>query len=359
MLSSIPKKERDLVEISRDQNMKSGIYNFLLQKKEETELSLSSSIADTRVIDRAQSSFGPVSPNPKKYYAMAIVLALGLGAGLIALKEMLKRTILFRHEIEAFTSYPIVGEIVFEKSKNSIVIGDGKRTFIAEQFRNLRASLPYIGLNRNKKKLLVTSTISGEGKSFIVANLGISLAMAGKKVIVLEFDLSDPTLSEKLEVTADKGIADYLQGNVTKKEDIILQTAVNENLYIMPAGKLPDNPSELIMSDKVPELLDSLTDKFDYVILDTAPVGLLSDAYILSPYCDATLYIVRHGHTPKVSIQRIEQNNKINELKNIAIVFNGVRPRGLTKNYGYGYGYGYIQPEKKSKRKREARIRVA
>lgn len=350
-LSSIPQKERDLVEISRQQSIKSSVYNFLLQKKEETAMALTASVADSRIVDRALA-IGPISPG-SKIYIMATLLALVLGVGLVTANEMLKRTILFRHEIEAYTSVPVIGEIVHDKSGEAIVIGNGKRTFIAEQFRNLRASLPYLGIKGDKRKLLVTSTTSGEGKSFVVANLAMSLAMAGKKVIVLEFDLSEPTLCLKLNFTnVNKGITDYLNGEA-EPEEVIRRTQINENLFIMPAGtNLPDNPSELIMNDKVPELLQYLTDIFDYIIVDSAPVGLLTDAYILSSYCDATLYVIRHRHTRKVSIQRLDENNRINELKNIAIVFNGVKSRGFSKNgYGYGYGYGYLTPEKRAKKK--------
>lgn len=353
MLSSIPQKERDLVEISRQQGIKSSVYNFLLQKKEETAMALSSSIADSRTVDNALS-FGPMSP-AKKIYMMAIMAALILGIGFVTANEMLKRTILFRHEIESFTSVPVIGEIVHDESGEPIVIAPGKRTFIAEQFRNLRTSLSYLGIKNDKKKILVTSTISGEGKSFVVANLAVSLAIAGKKVVVLEFDLSEPTLCAKLNFTnINKGITDYLQGTADP-EEIIRRTTVNENLFVMPAGnELPDNPSELIVSGKIPELLNYLSDIFEYIIVDSAPVGLLSDAYVLSNYCDATLYVVRHKHTRKVSIQRLDANNKINELKNIGIVFNGVKSRGFSKNgYGYGYGYGYIYNEKRDKKGRK------
>jgi capsular exopolysaccharide synthesis family protein len=350
-LSSIPQKERDLVEISRQQSIKSSVYNFLLQKKEETAMALTASVADSRIVDRALA-IGPISPG-SKIYIMATLLALVLGVGLVTANELLKRTILFRHEIEAFTSVPVIGEIVHDKSGEAIVIGNGKRTFIAEQFRNLRTSLPYLGIKGDKRKLLVTSTTSGEGKSFVVANLAMSLAMAGKKVIVLEFDLSEPTLCLKLNFTnINKGITDYLNGEA-EPEEVIRRTQINENLFIMPAGtNLPDNPSELIMNEKVPELLQYLSDIFDYIIVDSAPVGLLTDAYILSSYCDATLYVIRHRHTRKVSIQRLDENNKINELKNIAIVFNGVKSRGFSNNgYGYGYGYGYLTPEKRDKKR--------
>ncbi|MFI5185157.1 MAG: GumC family protein [Chitinophagales bacterium] len=351
MLESFPQKEKDLVEISREQNIKTSSYNFLLQKREETQLSLLSSIGASRIIDKAQTSLGPVSPKKKLVYIGAILLAFVLALGLVTINEMFKRTILYRKEIESYTSIPVIGEIVYEKSKDPLVIGSGKRTFIAEQFRNLRTTLPYIGLNGPRKKLQVTSTVSGEGKSFIVTNLGIGLALAGKKVVVMEFDLSNPTLVDKLNVTGiKKGLSDYLTGEA-EPDEIIQRTPVHENLFIVPAGWLPENPSELIMSEKVPELLAYLSDIFDYIIIDTAPVGLLSDAYVLSNYCDATLYVVRHKHTRKLSIQRLDANNKINELKNMAIVFNGVKSRGFGKNgYGYGYGYGYIHKEKRKRK---------
>jgi len=351
-LQTIPQTEKDIVEITRQHNIKSNNYNFLLQKAEEAKLSLlSSSIGDTRVIDKAQTSLDPVSPKRKIIYLGALFFAFALAVGLVTINEMFKRTILYRKEIEAYTSIPVIGEIIYEKSKDPLVIGNGKRTFIAEQFRNLRTTLPYIGLNGERKKLQVTSTVSGEGKSFIVANLGIGLALAGKKVVVLEFDLSDPTLCDKLNVTdIDRGLTDYLTGD-TKPEDIIKPTRVHENLFVIPAGWLPENPSELIMSEKVPALFTYLSGIFDYIIIDTAPVGLLSDAYVLSNYCDATLYVVRHKHTRKVSIQRLDANNKINELKNMAIVFNGVRSRGFGGNgYGYGSGYGYIYREKRKQK---------
>jgi tyrosine-protein kinase Etk/Wzc len=352
LLSNIPKKERDLVDISRKRSTISNVFNFLLQKREETQLAQTSAVSDSRLIDKAQSSYGPVSPNPKKFYMMAFVMAFAIAIGLITAIEMFKRTILFRHEIENFTSIPIIGEIVHEKSKNPLVIGEGKRTFIAEQFRKLRTSLPYIGIKGERKKILITSSISGDGKSFIVANLGLSLAMVDKKVIVLEFDLSNPTLTEKLSTTVNKGLTDYLKGEA-EPEEVIRRSSVNDNLFVMPAGDLPDNPSELIMSERVQELMQYLTPLFDYIIIDTAPVGLLSDAYVLSNYCDASLYVIRHGHTPKVSVERMDANNRVNELKNVAIVFNGVRSRGFGKNvYGYGYGYGYIHKEKETKKKR-------
>ncbi|HEV8508609.1 MAG TPA: GNVR domain-containing protein, partial [Chitinophagaceae bacterium] len=219
ILQSIPQKEKDIVEITREHNIKSNNYNFLLQKQEETKLSLLSSIGDSRVIDKAQTALTPVASKKALIYIGALLFAFALAVGLVTINEIFKRTILYRREIEAYTSIPVIGEIIYQKSKDPLVIGNGKRTFIAEQFRNLRTTLPYMGLNGERKRLQVTSTVSGEGKSFIVANLGVGLALAGKKVVVIEFDLSDPTLCDKLNVTEiNKGLTDYLTGDVKPEE---------------------------------------------------------------------------------------------------------------------------------------------
>jgi tyrosine-protein kinase Etk/Wzc len=341
MLQSIPQKERKLIEISREESIKNNIYTFLLQKREEAALSSSSMVSDSRVVDEAESSLVPVSPNRKMYYAIAVIGALALFIGFVTAKEMLNLTILFRSEIEQFTNTPIVGEIMYEKSKLPLIATETKNTFVVEQFRRMRAALPHIGITGKRKKILVTSSIPGEGKSFVAANLALSLASTGKKVVLVEFDLSKPTLEEKLNQYQEKGVADYLKGGI-EPEEIIKRTVLNENLFFISCGDLPSNPSELIMNKKVVDLLAYLNDIFDYVVIDSAPSGPSSDAYILSPMCDATLYVVRHKFTPKVFVQRLDANNKITYLKNIAIVFNGVHSRGFkNNNYGYGFGYGY------------------
>jgi capsular exopolysaccharide synthesis family protein len=160
--------------------------------------------------------------------------------------------------------------------------------------------------------------------------------------VLLDFDLNNPSLNNKLNINEHKGITDYLLGE-SDLEDITLETDLDDNLFLIPTGQLPRNPSELIMSDKVEELLNRLNSLYDYIVIDTAPVGPVTDAYILSPFCDATLYVIRHKYTPKVFVERIDEENKINHLKNVSIVFNGVKSRGFSsKEYGYGYGYGYV-----------------
>jgi tyrosine-protein kinase Etk/Wzc len=221
------------------------------------------------------------------------------------------------------------------------VIAEGKRTIVAEQFRHLRTSLGYLGINAKKKKMLITSTISGEGKSFVTINLGISLALMGKKVVLIELDLRKPKLSEALGVPRSVGITNFL---IDQKdpEEIIRSTSI-KNLFVIPSGPIPPNPSELILNGKVQELFAYLETQFDYLLIDTTPVSPVTDASILSPLCDVTLYLVRHNYTPRVAIQKMEEQNKVKSLKNMVIIFNGVKERGSAK---YGYGYGYAEEEK-------------
>ncbi|MGH2645921.1 MAG: GumC family protein, partial [Ginsengibacter sp.] len=203
ILQSVPQKERQLLDISREQETKRGIYAFLLQKKEESELSYASTVSDHQVVDNAQAGDDPVSPKKMMIYLMAIAGCLGVCIVIITIKETLTGKVLYRQEVESRTSIPIIGEVAFDKSKTSLVIETGKRSFIAEEFRKLRISLSFLGINENHKKILVTSSISGEGKSFIAANLAVSLSLTGKKVVIVDLDLNNPTISKILNVTQD------------------------------------------------------------------------------------------------------------------------------------------------------------
>lgn len=354
-LRSIPEKERELIDINREQGIKNEIYTFLLQKREETALSHASIVSDSKIVDKARSTDSPVSPKKKIVYLLSVILALFTGIGVVLAKETFTQKIMFRQQIEGLTDKRVIGELVSQTTNSPIVIGDGTRTLIAEQFRKIRVTLNHLGIDSIKgKRVLVTSSISGEGKSFVATNLALSIAMTGKKVVLLDFDLNNPSLHEKINIKNKKGITEYLLGECEETE-IIEPTELNKNLYIITTGVLPKNPSELLMDDSVKRLLDSLDLLFDYVIIDTAPVGPVTDAYILSPLCDTTLYIIRHNYTPKSFIERLDINNELNKLNNLVLVFNGLTSRGFGKNnYGYGYGYegGYAYGSAKGNHKR-------
>lgn len=341
ILQSVPQKERQLLDISREQNIKSSIYSFLLQKKEESALAYASAVSNSKIVDEAKAGQFPVAPNKKVFYAIALIAAIGLWVAVVMLKESFTGKILYRKEVESYTSIPVIAEIAFDKTKKPIVVESGKRSFIAEEFRKLRTALSFLGIDSTHKKLLVTSSISGEGKSFVAANLAVSIALTGKKVVLVDLDLNVPTLSKILNVNQEYGMSEFLSGK-KYPEEIIKPVEAHENLFFISTGNLPENPSELLLNGKVSEMIEYLENSFDMVIIDTSPIVLITDAYILSELCDATLYVIRHRYTPKALVKRIDENNEINPIHNPAIVFNGVKERGMVKNkYGYGYNYVY------------------
>ncbi len=346
--ASIPEKERGLLSISREQEIKNNIYSYLLQKREETAMSSASTSADLRLLESG-FSHNPIRPVSKNYYWIGFIVGIGLFLLYVLLREKIKNKIMFRHDIEKRTNVPVIAELLQTKNNEVIAVSDGKRSVIAEQFRTLRTNLGFLGLNEQNKILLITSSISGEGKSFIAINLAISLTLTGKKVALLELDLRKPKLSNHLNVEVSPGISNYLIDKA-KLDDIIKPTGF-ENLFLVTAGTIPPNPSELIVRPSFHEMIISLKEKFDYVILDTAPFGPVTDAQLLSQYADISLFVVRHNYTPNHLVKEIESLYKQKKFNNMSIVFNGIKPRGASifnfgfggygNGYGNGYGYGY------------------
>ena len=351
MLSNIPQKERQIIEISRDQSIKNGIYSFLLQKREESELSYASTIPDSKVVNVAQSTKNPVSPKKMIIYFIAVAMAMGFPVLIITARESLSPKILYRHEIEALTNIPIIGEVSYNKGKETIVVEAGRRTVIAEEFRKVRVSLLSLGINPQHKKILITSSISGEGKSFIATNLATSISLTGKKVVVVDLDLHNPGLEKFFGIKEHPGVGDFLVGKAEVK-NIIYHIPNNDNLFYISAGNLQPDASELLENGKVQDLIAQLDAEFDMVVIDTAPIVLITDAYLISSLCDATLYVIRHQFTPKALVKRIDDNLTINPITNPGIVFNGVKTRGFFKNnYGYGYNnHVYSYDNKKNKK---------
>lgn len=353
MLQTVPQKERELLDISRQQQIKTNLYAFLLQKREESEIAYASAVSNSRIVDYAQAGADPVSPKRLLIYLASVLFFVGLCAVIIFIKEFMTGKVLYRNEIESLTSIPIIGEVAFDKSKENIVIQKGRRSFVAEEFRKLRISLSFLGIDPAHNKILITSSISGEGKSFISANLAVSLSLTGKKVVLVDMDLNNPTIAKILNIDSQEGVTEFLEGE-KDPEEIIRHVEAHENLFFISAGAvLPQNPSELLSNGKVEELISYLDNIFDIVIIDTSPMVLVTDGYLLTGLCDATLYVIRHKYTPKMLIKRIDENNHINPINNPAIIFNGVKMRGFFKNnYGYGYDYVYGNKTRKGENKK-------
>jgi len=344
MLNTLPEKEKELAEISRQKNIENSIYSFLLQKKEEASLAFNSAVSNSRFIDKAQSSTQPVSPKPWMVYMIALLFPLPLVSGAISARELLGNKILFRRTIEELTVLPVIGELGYEMSNQLLAITKDQRTFITEQFRNLRSSVASRLSKEKIKTVMVTSSIAEEGKSFVAINLAVIFAQAGKKTVLIEADMYKPKLSSVFHLNTELGLSNILQHADlhTVWVSSIHRTATQDNLFIIPAGNAPSNPSELLMNNNFSILMKELENQFDIIIIDSVPVNPVPDAFTIGRFADITLFVVRHGVTPKENVLILDEDMKMQNLKNVNIVFNGIKRRGIaTSGFGYSYGYGY------------------
>jgi tyrosine-protein kinase Etk/Wzc len=333
----VPEIERQLVELSRQQAIKEEHFLYLTKKREESALSLAATtVSNSRVIDPATSSNGPVKPNKKLIYAFAFMLGLGMPFGFIFLKDMLNTKVLYKSDIEDHTLVPILGEISHHNTDEILAISEKVKTPVAEQFRLLRTNLQFATAHQANKVILVTSSKSGEGKTFFSLNLAVSLSMTDKNVVILEFDLRKPALLKKLKIKNDIGLSDFLSSDKYTVEDLFRKSAAAPDITLIGCGDIPPNPAELMMSKRMHELFEELQRRFDVVIIDSAPVGQVADAFALAPFIDQTLYVVRYNYTTKDQIDFIDDIGKNKKLSNPMIVMNDAK-----KVMGYGYGYGY------------------
>ena len=340
-VKALPAKTKEWLELKRDEETKQELYKILMQKREETAISQASTISNSKVIDKAVPAGAPIKPNRRSIQIMAILIGLGLPALIIFILEVTNDKITTRYDIERITQAPVLGEIGHSFSHETLIVEKASRGMVSEQFRIIRSNLQYILNKIEKPVLLVTSSFSGEGKSFVSTNLGAVMALAGKKTIILEFDIRKPKILSGLKLTKKPGITNFLLG---KAELANLPNPVPgyENLFVMGCGPVPPNPAELLLDSKVTELFDYLKNNFDVIMIDTAPVGMVSDAMTLSKFADATLYIVRQGHTYKKQVALIDEFYREAKLPKISIIINDVKLQPGYGYYGYGrYGYGY------------------
>ncbi|GAB3264820.1 tyrosine-protein kinase [Larkinella harenae] len=341
MIRSVPRKERALLDITRQQAIKNNLYTYLLAKREETALSYASAISDSRTIDAARSTSKPVKPKKPLIFILFGAIGLLIPIGVIAGRDLMNNRIAKRTDIEELTSTPIIGEIAYAKHKYPLVVTSNSRSIVAEQVRALRTNLQFLRSNNESLAILFTSSISGEGKSFISMNLGASLALIDRPTVILEMDLRRPKLHSMLDIPNTVGISNYLVGQVTLDE-IIQPVPGMDNYFILTSGPIPPNPAELLLSDKVDDLFHQLRERFQYIIVDSPPVGLVTDAQILAEKTDATMYVVRHEVTPKLHMKMVDNLYKEQRFRKLSLVLNSINESGAYGyEYGYGYGYGY------------------
>ena len=360
-ISDAPGQEREYASIARQQEIKAGLYLMLLQKREENAIALAATANNAKIIDEAIADDIPVSPKRRMIYLIALVLGIGIPVGIIYLIGLTKFKLEGRADVEKLTTIPIVGDIPLTDEKNekdgSIAVFENQNNLMSETFRNIRTNLQFM-LQNDKKVILVTSTVSGEGKSFISANLAISLSLLGKKVVIVGLDIRKPGLNKVFRLsTKEKGITLYLANPETDLMSLVQPSDINQNLYILPGGTVPPNPTELLARDGLDKAIEILKKSFDYVILDTAPVGMVTDTLLIGRVADLSLYVCRADYTHKVEYTLINELAEEKKLPNLCTVINGVDLKrrkygyyygygkygkyyGYGKRYGYGYGYG-------------------
>lgn len=339
-IRAVPSKERESREYARQQAIKQELYLFLLKKREEAAISKSATVSNLKVIDPAKQSGGAVHPVRSKTYLIAFVLGLLVPGVRILLKELFNNRVKSRSDIEAGTNAPILGEIATVSEEQVVVVKKDARTVVAEQFRALRTNIQFMLTDESEKTILITSSMSGEGKSFISINLSSTLALSGKKVILLELDLRKPKIAHHLHLNNQTGFSNYVIGK-TSLNDIIVPSGVVDGFDVVPSGPVPPNPAELIMMPKTAQLIEELKARYDYIVIDTAPIGLVTDAQLLSKYTDAVIYILRQGYTYLQQLKSADELYRSGKMNRMGIVINDVeQKRGNA--YGYGkYGSGY------------------
>lgn len=344
-----PSTERELITIQRQFDLNNSVYTYLLEKRSESGIARASNVSDNRIIDPASafSSF-PIKPKTRINIIISIALGLIIPMILMVLIDFFNDKVIDKKDVERKTKVPIIGYISHNSGKNEIPVVERPGSSIAESFRSVRTAIKYYVKENEVAVIAVSSTISSEGKTFISINLAAIIAMLGKKVLLIGLDLRKPRINRVFEFQDNPGMSTYLSSNC-EYEEIIKQTQIS-NLFYVPSGPIPPNPSELIETENMKVFMERARKEFDYIIIDTPPVAIVTDTLLLAPYIDVSLFIVRQRYTSRNTLELIEQLHKKGELKNMAIVINDISLSGYygygmrygyTHGYGYSYGYNY------------------
>lgn len=361
-IAAVPSQQKYVLSVERQQKIKESLYIYLLNKREENALAQSMAESNARVIDPAMGSNSPISPNRHKILLMGLLVGLAIPAGIIILMTLLDNKVRSKKDVKNVLSVPFLGDIPEHKrekgeAKDGIVVKQDGIDPVSEAFRILRTNMTFMNTdNKASQCIMVTSLAVSAGKTFISSNLGMTLALTGKRVITVDLDIRKGSLTTRMHKHKNKqGVTSYLSGNVTDVDELIMESGLHENFSIMSSGPIPPNPAELLLSPRLNELVAQLKERFDYVLLDNVPSNMVADALIVNRLADLTLYVIRAGQMERRQLPEIEQLYTEGKLKNMAIVLNGVKigdkGYGYYGSYGYyGYGYGYGNSSKSKKR---------
>lgn len=338
-LKAAPGVERGILKSTREQGVKSSLYQYLLQKREETALSLSSFVPAAQIVDSPDAAGTPVFPKTTLLFLIGGIMGLLAPGMLIYAQERFNIKVTDQLSIQQYTGVKVLGELCHHEDKYPVAVQSGSTTTISELFRYIRSNLKMIDPGDDNKVIMVTSSAKGEGKTFFSINLAMTLALQGKKILMMEFDLRKPDLLYRLGVSQQKGITDFLRDETVSLSECIQPLNQTENVHVLGCGQASLGAGELVTNGRVPMLFHMLKEKYDYLIIDTSPLGAVADAFSLAKYADLSIYLVRYNYTNAQQLEILKDINDNKKLKNLMVVFNDAKKSGR-HTYGYG-GYGY------------------
>ena len=346
-INAVPQKEKQVIDITRQQAIKETLYTFLLNKREETALQLAITEANIRIVEHPFGSKVPVAPRKAVISFFALILGLVIPFTFFQMKERINMSVRGRKDIETYTTIPILGEVPHRKSgisDSDIVVSAQCDDVIGEAFHLLRFSMTFI--NKDARIIMFTSTMPGEGKTFISRNFAATLGMAGKKVVLVDTDIRKRTQSKLSSKGRSQGLTSYLSGAVDDITSLVVRQDDTCNLDMLPAGITPPNPAELLMSDRLEQCMEELKKHYDYIVVDNVPAQVVADAGIVNRIADLTIYVIRESKIDRRYLPELERLHLEGKFNHLCIVLNDCQNRN--KKYGYGYGYGYREEEKKN-----------
>jgi tyrosine-protein kinase Etk/Wzc len=348
--SKLPAKDRELLNIKRKFELNDNIYTLLLSKRIELGITKAGITSDIQLLEPAKFT-GKLGPNTRKIYAIALIIGLGIPLIFMVLMDLLNDKLSGIDELKRMTNIPVIGSVCQSNMNTSLVVANQPKSPVSEMFRSIRMNMGFM-LPKNKKTpvIAITSYISGEGKTFVSMNISCTFAFTGKKVVLIGADLRKPKIAADFNIQNDVGLSGYLSGNVELNQ--IIKPSGYENLDVILSGIEPPNPVELLEDSRMDKLIEELSGIYDYIIIDTAPLGLVSDYYAIMNKADMSIFVVREGYSRKKSIDLVNEVYEKHKIENFSILYNGVKT-GVGYGYGYGYGsyggngYGYFEKEVK------------
>ncbi|MBX2898790.1 MAG: polysaccharide biosynthesis tyrosine autokinase [Cyclobacteriaceae bacterium] len=350
-LSRLPASERQLISVQRNYALLENLYVYLMQKLSEASISKAANTSDITPVNPPMRG-GAISPKPAQNYLFAAIAGVVLPFLLFVLIEILNNKVQSKEDIEKLSNIPFIGGVGHNSSGNNLTVKERPKSGVAESFRALRSNLNYFTGNTTKQVFMVSSSISGEGKTFTTINLATVFALSGKRTLIVGADMRRPKIFEDFNCSNTAGLSTYLSG-ITNFSEIIQQTEI-ANLCLVSGGPVPPNPSELLLTDRMEAFIKSAIKDFDYIIIDTPPLALVTDAFVISKFVDHTVFVLRQNYSPKEFVRSIDEYYRSGKLKNMSLMLNDIYKSGLGYGYGqsyayqYGYGYGYGYGRKKT-----------